>query len=65
MDTSCGRHWSLRFQTVDQVARDIQWFFRLEQGHRSLYKFMVDFDNLRRKLVGSKLKEVMPEDAMI
>ena len=31
----------LRFQTVDQVARDIQRFFRLQQGNRSLYKFMV------------------------
>ena len=56
----------LRFQKVYQVARDIQRFFRLEQGNRSLYnKFMVDFDNLRRKLAGSKPKEVMPEDAMI
>ena len=59
------RTLELRFHTVNQVQRDIERLLGLKQGNRSLYKFVVDYDNLRRKLAGSKLSELYSEEAMI
>ena len=50
---------------MNQVQRDIERLLGLKQGSRSLYKFVVDYDNLRRKLAGSKLSELYSEEAMI
>ena len=48
------RTLELRFHTVNQVQRDIERLLGLKQGSRSLYKFVVDYNNLRRKLAGKE-----------
>ena len=54
-----------RFLAVDQEQRDLERFMGFKQGNRPLGRFVMEYDNLRRKLEGSSLNNVMSEQAMI
>ena len=53
-----------RFQALDQQEQDMEKFLTAKQGNRPLHKFVVEYDNLRRKL-GMCLSKIMDEAAMI
>lgn len=54
-----------RFQALDQQEQDMEKFLTAKQGNRPLHKFVVEYDNLRRKLGMDCLSKIMDEAAMI